>query len=314
MRSFVDAVRSSSCRSYAEAKRPPSARRAAIAAIFRRTEAGTEEVLFIRRAINERDAWSGNVALPGGRQEPTDADDEATAIREAREEIGLDLSDRHAWERLGRLVDDRIIHPRGRTMVVSMLGFAAREPAASCAPLVLQPAEVADAWWVPTSAIDADNLSWRRVRLDSMVSALRSRPWATTLLRIAGCDHYRFASIDLPPPPGVRPCAEGEGAPLPLPPSDPRRERYQLWGLTLAFFSDALRTTGLGTPLVGHGSRPPFSAAYVPASNGWTAQLCFRLLEAARQHGVRKTAAALAGVSLTGLAVSGLVARRLIRR
>ena len=109
---------------------------------------------------------------------------------------------------------------------------------------------------MPTSVINADNLSWRRVRLDAMVSALRSRPWASALLRIAGCDHYLFASIDLPPPrsieidlppprsieidlppprsieidlpppPGVHPCAEGEGASLS--PSDPRRGRYQL--------------------------------------------------------------------------------------
>ena len=80
-------------------------RRAAIAAIFRvHPSTGEEQVLFIRRAVNSNDPWSGNVALPGGRQDASDnGDDEATAMREAREEVGLDLS-ADGWDRLGRLV------------------------------------------------------------------------------------------------------------------------------------------------------------------------------------------------------------------
>jgi 8-oxo-dGTP pyrophosphatase MutT (NUDIX family) len=35
---------------------------------------------------------SGEVALPGGKAEEGDADDAATALREAKEEIGLDPS------------------------------------------------------------------------------------------------------------------------------------------------------------------------------------------------------------------------------
>lgn len=35
---------------------------------------------------------SGDVALPGGKRDETDADDVATALREAKEEIGLDPS------------------------------------------------------------------------------------------------------------------------------------------------------------------------------------------------------------------------------
>ena len=116
-------------------------RRACIAAIFRRDpSSGSEQVLFIRRAVNPNDFWSGNVALPGGRQDAADnGDDEATAIRETREEVGLDLTS-PGWERIGRLVDDRMIHPRGRPMAVALFGFAARD--ASCLPadgLKLQP-------------------------------------------------------------------------------------------------------------------------------------------------------------------------------
>jgi len=50
------------------------------------------EVLLIKRARSERDPWSGHMALPGGRRDDTDPALVDTAIRETREETGLDLA------------------------------------------------------------------------------------------------------------------------------------------------------------------------------------------------------------------------------
>jgi len=57
---------------------------------------GDPEVLFIKRAARPGDRWTSHVALPGGKRDPEDADDKATAIRETMEEVGIDLSNEQA--------------------------------------------------------------------------------------------------------------------------------------------------------------------------------------------------------------------------
>ncbi len=68
----------------------PPRRRAAVAAILR-GEAGEREVLLMRRIEYPGDPWSGHVSLPGGTADPEDATLLETALRETREEVGLDL-------------------------------------------------------------------------------------------------------------------------------------------------------------------------------------------------------------------------------
>ncbi|MDP2311055.1 MAG: CoA pyrophosphatase [Pseudomonadota bacterium] len=51
-----------------------------------------EDILFIRRAERKGDPWSGDMAFPGGREEPIDPHPRATAERETFEEVGVDLS------------------------------------------------------------------------------------------------------------------------------------------------------------------------------------------------------------------------------
>lgn len=82
---------------------------AAVVLILR--EAGDDlHALFIKRVEDERDPWSGHIALPGGRREPQDRSLWETALRETREEVGLDLE--RDGEVLGRLTALRPSNPQ----------------------------------------------------------------------------------------------------------------------------------------------------------------------------------------------------------
>ena len=87
----------------------PDARPAAVALVLLEGPQGLE-ILLIRRAERADDPWSGQIALPGGRYDVGDRDLFATAVRETREETGVDLS---AAERLGVLDD---LYPRTPTL------------------------------------------------------------------------------------------------------------------------------------------------------------------------------------------------------
>jgi 8-oxo-dGTP pyrophosphatase MutT (NUDIX family) len=103
---------------------PPSSR-AAVSLILRDGSRGIE-VLFIRRAEHPQDPWSGQMAFPGGRAEPGDADLRATAIRETQEEIGVDLA---AAESLGGLDEVRAMaRLRPMNLTITPFVFRLREP------------------------------------------------------------------------------------------------------------------------------------------------------------------------------------------
>lgn len=120
--------------------------RAAVAAVFRSNGNEGAELLFIQRATKDTDPWSGQMALPGGRTEPTDRDAVATAMRETHEEIGLDLGQARFAGSLSELDGGRTTK---RFINVSAHGFWLDGPRP---PLTLN-YEVADVVWVPLSQL-----------------------------------------------------------------------------------------------------------------------------------------------------------------
>lgn len=112
--------------------------RAAVAMLLRELP-GDLEILFIERARDARDPWSGHLAFPGGKVEQGEQARQA-AERETREEIGLDLgSERY----IGRMSD--II---GANLPVRVSCFA-YGVAPTVEPVVND--EVRDVFWVRLS-------------------------------------------------------------------------------------------------------------------------------------------------------------------
>ncbi len=116
---------------------------AAVAMLLREGAAGPE-VFFIRRAEHPRDPWSGHMAFPGGRRDAGDATLLETAMRETREEVGLDLS-REA-EHIGQLDDLQAI-ARGKPQETVIRPFVFEVQRES--PLQVDDREVAEALWTP---------------------------------------------------------------------------------------------------------------------------------------------------------------------
>ncbi|HOP39917.1 MAG TPA: CoA pyrophosphatase [Geobacteraceae bacterium] len=80
---------------------------AAVALIVREAPSGLQ-VLFIKRAENEHDPWSGNIGFPGGKVENGDGDPRSTAERETWEEVGVDLEKARFLGRLSDIAGVRI--------------------------------------------------------------------------------------------------------------------------------------------------------------------------------------------------------------
>ena len=97
-------------------------------------------ILLIRRAERTGDPWSGQMGLPGGRHAAGDRNLLDTAIREAREEVGIVLEPSSL---LGPLDDVSPRTPTVQAVVVRPYVFAVP----SRPPLILSD-EVAQAIWV----------------------------------------------------------------------------------------------------------------------------------------------------------------------
>lgn len=118
----------------------PDKRRAAVAALLHDDPEGPR-VLLMKRVERTGDPWSGHISLPGGGYHPSDASLLETAIRETREELGVDLSRARL---LGSLPP---LHPRSagpHGIEVTPFVFATEHaPEPVCGP------EALSAFWLP---------------------------------------------------------------------------------------------------------------------------------------------------------------------
>ncbi|MDT5270445.1 MAG: hypothetical protein QOH49_2631 [Acidobacteriota bacterium] len=144
----LDLIRAGDFESHADG----SLRLAAVALVLREGLEGPE-LLVIKRSEAERDHWSGHMALPGGRVEPSDENLLATAARETFEEVGLDLrAGGEAFARLGTVAPQSPYAPR--VSVTPFVFVAPPEYHATGEPKeLLLSEEVAAAFWVPVGEL-----------------------------------------------------------------------------------------------------------------------------------------------------------------
>ncbi len=168
-----------------------------------RPRVAASDVLLIRRADSERDPWSGQMALPGGRSEIADSSLLATAVRETLEETGLDLAPVRC--RIGPLPPSRPASPR--VPPVTIWPFVFRAPAAARAR-VASP-EVASVHWLPVRRLlDRTN---RGIHLHQVRGEARSFPcirvggrviWGLTYRILDRFLALAFAGAGVAPAPG----------------------------------------------------------------------------------------------------------------
>jgi 8-oxo-dGTP pyrophosphatase MutT (NUDIX family) len=109
----------------------------------------------------------GQISIPGGRAEPSDADAVATALREAQEEIGLEAFE---VEVLGSLPT----YTTGTGFIVTPVVGLVRSGAA----LSLDPIEVAEAFEVPLAwLMDPAHHQHHAIEIDGATREFLSIPW-----------------------------------------------------------------------------------------------------------------------------------------
>jgi len=120
-------------------------------------------VLLIRRTERAGDPWSGQIGFPGGHNSPNDQGLLQTAIREAEEEVGIELIQH---EPLGALP---LVTTRSRRVQVAPFVFALEFPVT-----VRTNREVAESFWVPLSELTRLEPKRREVRVDEGVLEVSS--------------------------------------------------------------------------------------------------------------------------------------------
>jgi len=264
------------------AQRPAHQKRAAVALVFRvqwsdgcprrvdlealrqqrwEAEVGQKailELLFMQRTTRETDRWSGHVAFPGGKQDPEDEDDQATAVREAKEELNLDLDESGRFHFLGYL-PDRPITGKGRRIAdFYLVPTLWLQLEGESQPLTRQDSEVAAWRWVKVGALRPNLVTYDLISQDSFMSR-QFAPWLPNFL------HRQFEATQFPAIAlDTRVMSNNYDA------TDSSEAKFILWGLTLAATTDALV---LGSGPERHLAWPPIRLRTAWA-NGVVKALC----------------------------------------
>lgn len=229
---------------------------------------GDPEVLFIKRASRKGDRWTSHIALPGGKRDPTDRDDQAAAIRESVEEVGLDIL-KYGIE-CGNLPQRLVTTHWGKRPLLVLCPYVFLLTTHNVPPLKLQPTEVASTHWVPIRSLQSPKS--RIVAFEDVSSRLANQEtgvkrWMLSLV----LGKMVFAAISLLPSESLH-SAESPSSPLEsqlqdnrlvrptfadnlrsvstrlwrsdifnqFPPTNPPEGPLLLWGLTLGVLSDFL--------------------------------------------------------------------------
>jgi 8-oxo-dGTP pyrophosphatase MutT (NUDIX family) len=176
----------------------PGPGRAAVAMVLRDGANGAE-VLLIRRAEREGDPWSGHIGLPGGRWESADESLVETAIRETREEVGIELA--ATSEALGSLATIPAV-ARGRRTGLTITPFLF---VMTGDPALKLNDEVAETLWVPLDVL-RDRRFETNVEDEAEGRTLRFPAWEFGGHVIWGLTHAMLAALlALLPPRGPKP-------------------------------------------------------------------------------------------------------------
>lgn len=216
---------------------------------------GDPEVLFIKRAGRAGDRWSGHIALPGGKRDPDDDSDLAAAIRETREEVGLDLNVQECLE-AGNLPERIVSSTLGRVPLMVLCPYIFLHTSKNTPRLKPSPAEVASVHWVPLRALLSPKLRTREYVDTASRMAKPGGPVLQLILRLL-LGKMMLSAVKLVPSesvfassaPGFIPI-EGESAftglaegAFGIPSSNQGLAHLQplmLWGLTLGVLADFL--------------------------------------------------------------------------
>ncbi|MCJ1225856.1 hypothetical protein MMC12_002505 [Toensbergia leucococca] len=176
---------------------------------------GDPEVLFIRRAARTGDRWTSHVALPGGKSEPDDSDDRATAARETIEETGLDVDTDHclyvgnlperivttAWGEVPYVnvqLDKNQILDANQPRLMVLCPFVYLMMRDDVPSLNLQSSEVDSSHWVPISVLLSPALrTHERADVSDRLAAQGGQ--STRFFLRATLGHMLFAAVELSP-------------------------------------------------------------------------------------------------------------------